>query len=214
MARFARDCIAEHISLSKSLELTLGPDTGDLRIRVGLHSGPITAGVLRGERSRFQLFGDTVNTAARLESSGEGNKIHISELTAKLIKEAGQGEWIKERDEFVHLKGKGTMKTYWLSTKAVDPCKQNADGGSKLDTPNLNLKTQRLVAWNAGKYCGLYHDMAYSIIAFPSNTRPFLASFLRYSCQASEASCCSQRQSAQDQEDCAKVGCWWHKSIG
>ena len=69
MARFARDCIAEHINLSKQLELTLGPETGDLRIRIGLHSGPITAGVLRGERSRFQLFGDTVNTAARLESS-------------------------------------------------------------------------------------------------------------------------------------------------
>ena len=38
----------------------LGPDTGDLMLRVGLHSGPVTAGVLRGERSRFQLFGDTV----------------------------------------------------------------------------------------------------------------------------------------------------------
>jgi Adenylate and Guanylate cyclase catalytic domain len=41
----------------KQLETELGPDTGDLGIRVGLHSGPVTAGVLRGERSRFQLFG-------------------------------------------------------------------------------------------------------------------------------------------------------------
>ena len=37
----------------------LGPDTGDLGIRVGIHSGPVTAGVLRGEKSRFQLFGDS-----------------------------------------------------------------------------------------------------------------------------------------------------------
>ena len=37
--------------------VTLGPGTGDLRLRVGIHSGPVTAGVLRGERSRFQLFG-------------------------------------------------------------------------------------------------------------------------------------------------------------
>ena len=55
MARYARDCIAEHIAAVKKLESSLGPETGDLRIRVGLHSGPITAGVLRGERSRFQV---------------------------------------------------------------------------------------------------------------------------------------------------------------
>ena len=45
--------------VTRSLEVSLGPDTGDLSVRVGIHSGPVTAGVLRGERSRFQLFGDT-----------------------------------------------------------------------------------------------------------------------------------------------------------
>lgn len=55
MARFARDSIAEHMAAVKHLESSLGPETGDLRLRVGLHSGPITAGVLRGERSRFQV---------------------------------------------------------------------------------------------------------------------------------------------------------------
>ena len=43
---------------TKELELRLGPETGDLGLRIGVHSGPVTAGILRGERSRFQLFGD------------------------------------------------------------------------------------------------------------------------------------------------------------
>ena len=48
--------------LTRKLELTLGPDTADLDVRMGLHSGPVTAGVLRGDRARFQLFGDSMNT--------------------------------------------------------------------------------------------------------------------------------------------------------
>ena len=60
MARFARDLMTRAGQLTKSLELKLGPDTADLSLRIGMHSGPVTAGVLRGERARFQLFGDTV----------------------------------------------------------------------------------------------------------------------------------------------------------
>ena len=45
MARFARECLTNFIELAKQLEEVLGPDTADLGIRIGLHSGPITAGV-------------------------------------------------------------------------------------------------------------------------------------------------------------------------
>ena len=64
ISKFALACIDTMNSLTKRLEVTLGPDTGDLAVRIGLHSGPVTAGVLRGARARFQLFGDTMNTAA------------------------------------------------------------------------------------------------------------------------------------------------------
>lgn len=55
MAQFARHCLVRMSKLTKELERYLGPSTGDLRARVGLHSGPVTAGVLRGEKARFQL---------------------------------------------------------------------------------------------------------------------------------------------------------------
>ena len=59
MVRFARDCRYKMDEVTGKLVLALGPDTCDLKMRFGLHSGPVTAGVLRGEKSRFQLFGDT-----------------------------------------------------------------------------------------------------------------------------------------------------------
>ena len=65
MAAFAQQCLDRFNELTKELELGLGPGTADLGIRIGLHSGSVTAGVLRGEKSRFQLFGDTMNTASR-----------------------------------------------------------------------------------------------------------------------------------------------------
>jgi hypothetical protein len=84
-----------------------------------MHSGPVTAGVLRGDRARFQLFGDTVNTAARMESTGVKKKIHISQECAELLIASNKatGSWIKRRDDIVHAKGKGELQTFWLLPK-------------------------------------------------------------------------------------------------
>jgi class 3 adenylate cyclase len=90
MAKFANDIMNQIHKLTCKLEVKLGPDTGDLTLRIGLHSGPVTAGVLRGERARFQLFGDTVNTAARMEQAGVKDKIQISQATADYIIAGGR----------------------------------------------------------------------------------------------------------------------------
>ena len=55
MARFARDILIQMSVETKKLESTLGADTAKLNLRIGIHSGPVTAGVLRGDRARFQV---------------------------------------------------------------------------------------------------------------------------------------------------------------
>jgi hypothetical protein len=98
----------------KRLESILGPGTADLCLRIGVHSGAVTAGVLRGEKSRFQLFGDTVNTASRMESNSLPNRIQLSHTTAELLVRANKEDWFEARSTKVEAKGKGTLQTYWL----------------------------------------------------------------------------------------------------
>eukprot|EP00934_Nitzschia_sp_Nitz4_P002947 Nitzschia sp. Nitz4//scaffold18_size181773//144983//147205//NITZ4_001936-RA/size181773-processed-gene-0.66-mRNA-1//-1//CDS//3329540074//2937//frame0 len=136
MACFARDCLRKMIRVVRKLESSLGPSTGDLSLRIGLHSGPVTAGVLRGEKARFQLFGDTVNTAARMESTGQPNKIQVSAETASLIEESNSPDiWVLPRDDEVEAKGKGTLQTYWLDYRSSNtlPRSRSRDALSSLD---------------------------------------------------------------------------------
>jgi class 3 adenylate cyclase len=115
MTKFAVDMQRKTNELVQGeLKDLLGQGTEDLEMRIGLHSGPTTGGVLRGQRARFQLFGDTVNTASRMESNGVGGKIHVSQATADLLVAAGKTKWLVKRPELVAAKGKGEMQTYWV----------------------------------------------------------------------------------------------------
>jgi class 3 adenylate cyclase len=156
MAKFARDCREKMAQVTRKLEVTLGPGTADLQLRFGLNSGSCTAGVLRGEKSRFQLFGDTVNTAARMESNGERNKIHVSQTTADLLVAAGKQHWVTKREELIEAKGKGKMQTFWVEPKAISPAFISHDDVSRVSVQSedavslddLDDKTKRLVDWN------------------------------------------------------------------
>ncbi|KAJ1561683.1 hypothetical protein HK096_003706 [Nowakowskiella sp. JEL0078] len=85
--------------------------TGEsIAIRVGLHSGPVTAGVLGELNPHWCLVGDTVNTASRMESTSKAMQIHISAATQAI---AGNTFNFSEPEE-MNVKGKGSMTTYWV----------------------------------------------------------------------------------------------------
>eukprot|EP00980_Cylindrotheca_fusiformis_P005059 scaffold1072_cov124-Cylindrotheca_fusiformis.AAC.5 len=131
--KFAREALRKMKEITHEMEVSLGPDTAALDLRVGIHSGQVTAGVLRGERSRFQLFGDTMNTASRMESSGERDRIQVTQTTADLLTEAGFGaKWLIPRSSTIFVKGKGEMQTYWVR-KAKSPVAKGSETLSKVD---------------------------------------------------------------------------------
>ena len=85
-------------------------DGHEIRMRIGINSGSVVAGIIGTHKFAYDLWGDVVNTASRMESEGIEGSIQISEKTYDLIKD----EYTCEERGKLHVKGKGDMQTYLL----------------------------------------------------------------------------------------------------
>ena len=108
---------SDHIAAVAELALGMVAAIGDAEgfgspwsIRIGIHSGPAVAGVIGTRKFVYDVWGDTVNVASRLEASAEPNRIHVSETVA----EALRGSFGFEPRGTIELKGKGQIKSSYL----------------------------------------------------------------------------------------------------
>ncbi len=83
-------------------------------MRIGIHTGPAVAGVIGRKKFIYDLWGDTVNTASRMESHGAPGEIHVTDATRAALGD----EWLLQERGVSEIKGKGPMRTWWLKGRA------------------------------------------------------------------------------------------------
>jgi class 3 adenylate cyclase len=91
--------------------------TVEFKVRIGICSGPLVAGVVGSRKFAYDVWGDTVNTASRMESGGVPGKIQIAPQTYDLIKD---DFIITKREDIIEFKGKGKIETYFLIDKKTN----------------------------------------------------------------------------------------------
>ncbi|CAN5518563.1 hypothetical protein BH10BAC6_BH10BAC6_05850 [soil metagenome] len=104
----------DNIENAAHAALELASAITEVPVRIGIHCGPVVAGVLGKERMQYDVWGDTVNIASRMESTGEAGRVHLSEVFVTNITRSANAAFRVVLRGVVEVKGKGAMNTYWL----------------------------------------------------------------------------------------------------
>jgi len=105
------------LEMQRQIATRATPDGRPLQMRIGIHTGPVVAGVIGTRKFTYDLWGDTVNTASRMESQGVPGAIQVTEAACQRLRD----RYELERRGTIQVKGKGEMLTYVLKGKRGEP---------------------------------------------------------------------------------------------